>query len=165
MEHKLACSAVSLTKVGETESPTTNCTVTFQLCQTQPRSYGPLLSIPAEQERGRKGPYERGCVRQRIELNLEGFVLLATVIANCQQASLSCGGQRMDTYDEAAWIEEWNGEGGRGNHKYKIMDRWFNSNKAQCLKYFATGRSYMWYSVSGHCKVVVLPKSRPLLEC
>ena len=67
MEHKLACSAVSLTKVGETESPTMNCTVTFQLCQIQLRSQGPLLSIPAEQETGRKGPCERGCVRQRIE--------------------------------------------------------------------------------------------------
>lgn len=73
MEHKLACSAVSLTKVGETESPTPNCTVTFQLCQTQPRSQGPLLSIPAEQETGRKGPYERGCVRQRIEFRRRGF--------------------------------------------------------------------------------------------
>ena len=102
MEHKLACSAASLTKVGETESPTTNCTVTFQLCQTQPPSQGPLLSIPAEQERGRIGPYERGLVRNRIELNLEGFFLLATVIANCQQASLSRGGQRKDTYDEGA---------------------------------------------------------------
>ena len=111
MDHKLACSAMSLTKGGETASPTTNCTVTFQLCQTQTPSQGPLLSIPAEQERGRKGPYEGGCVRERIELNLEGFFLLATVIANCQQASLSCGGQRQDTYDEAAWIEEWNGEG------------------------------------------------------
>lgn len=102
MEHKLACSAVSLTKGGETESQITNCTVTFQLCQTQPPSQGPFLSIPAEQERGRKEPYERGCVRHRIELNLEGFFLLATVIANCQQASLSRGGQRKDTYDEAA---------------------------------------------------------------
>lgn len=102
MEHKLACSAMSLTKVGETESPTTNCAVTFQLCQTQPPSQGPLLSIPVEQERGRKGPNERGFVRHRIELNLEGFFLLATVIANCQQASLSCGRQRQDTYDEAA---------------------------------------------------------------
>lgn len=102
MEHKLACSAVSLTKVGETELPTTKCTVTFQLCQTQPPSQGPLLSISAEQETGRKGPCERGCVRQRTELNLEGFVLLAIVIANCQQASLSSGGQRKDTYDEAA---------------------------------------------------------------
>ena len=165
MEHKLACSAASLTKVGETELPTTNCTVTFQLCQTQPPSQGPLLSIPAEQERGRKEPYERGCVRHRIELNLEGFFLLATVIANCQQASLSRGGQRKGTYDEAARIEEWNGEMGRGNLKYKIMDRWFNSNKAQCLKYFATGCSHMWYSITGHCKVVILPKSRPLLEC
>ena len=77
MEHKLACSAVSLTKGGETESQTTKCTVTLQLCQTQPPSQGPLLSIPAEQERGRKEPYERGCVRHRIELNLEGFFLLA----------------------------------------------------------------------------------------
>lgn len=51
MEHKLACSAVSLTEGGETESQTTNCTVTFQLCQTQPPSQGPLLSIPVEQER------------------------------------------------------------------------------------------------------------------
>ena len=102
MEHKLACSAASLTKVGETELPTTNCTVTFQLCQTQPPSQGPFLSIPAEQERGCKGPYERGCVRQRMELNYEGFFLLATVIANCQQASLSRGGQRKGTYDEAA---------------------------------------------------------------
>lgn len=49
-----------------------------------------------------------------MELNYEGFFLLAKVIANCQQASLSCGGQRQDTYDEAAWIEEWNGEGGGG---------------------------------------------------
>ena len=82
MDHKLACSAMSLTKGGETASQTTNCTVTFQLCQTQTPSQGPLLSIPAEQERGCKGPYEGGCVRQRIELNLEGFFLLATVIAS-----------------------------------------------------------------------------------
>lgn len=60
---------LSLTTVGETESPTPNCTATFQLCQAESDS--------------------------------ERLVLLAIAIvtANCQQASLSCGGRHTDTYD------------------------------------------------------------------
>ena len=48
MEHIPACSAVSLIPVGETKAPTSNCTATFQLCQTGSGSEGlNLLAIVA----------------------------------------------------------------------------------------------------------------------
>ena len=58
-----ACLPMSLATVGETESPTPNFTATFQLCQ-------------------------RGSDSERLVL-----LAIATVTANCQQASLSCGGR------------------------------------------------------------------------
>lgn len=64
-----ACLPMSLATVGETESPTPNFTATFQLCQT-------------------------GSDSERLVL-----LAIATVTANCQQASLSCGGRHTDTYD------------------------------------------------------------------
>ena len=64
-------SAVFLMPVGEAELPTPNSMATFHLCQTGS--------------------------------DLEGLALLATAVitANCQQASLSCGGQHTDTLDAA----------------------------------------------------------------
>ena len=60
-------SAVFLMPIGETESPTPNCTATFQLCQTVSDSKGLALLV------------------------------IATITANCEQGSLSCGGQHADT--------------------------------------------------------------------
>lgn len=43
MEHIPTCSAVSLTPVGGSKSPTPNCTATFQPCQTGMDSKGMVL--------------------------------------------------------------------------------------------------------------------------
>ena len=67
-----ACSHVSLIPVGETESPTPNCTATFQLFQTGS------------------------------DLESLGLPVIAAVTANCQQTSLSCGDQHTDIYDAVA---------------------------------------------------------------
>lgn len=70
-------SAVFLMPVGEAELPTPNSMATFHLCQTGSDS--------------------------------EGLALLATAVitANCQQASLSCGGQHTDTLDAAGQCLYW----------------------------------------------------------
>ena len=91
--------------------------MTFQLCKTQPCSQDLFYPFPRSKRRDAKDPVNEVSERGS---NLEGFVLLATatVIANCQQASLSCGSTRTPTSRPPEWTNEMEGGGIRSTRSW-----------------------------------------------